>query len=129
MPAAAIEALALAIRYTTAVTTRENVETPLSSERMTRFCPGSQGGVEWNGPAYHRASAMIYVNAIDWCTRPPKDVPRLPEDETATDGLTVRAEYRHDESNKRFFEGVGTPSGARFFSGQDTVAWEAIYAF
>jgi alcohol dehydrogenase (cytochrome c) len=35
---------------------------------MTRFCPGSQGGVEWNGPAYHRASGMIYVNAIDWCT-------------------------------------------------------------
>lgn len=44
-------------------------------------------------------------------------------------GLTLRAEYRHDESNKKFFEGVGTPSGARFFHGQDVVAWEAIYAF
>jgi alcohol dehydrogenase (cytochrome c) len=63
-----IEALALGIRYATPVTTRENVETPLSSERMTRFCPGVQGGVEWNGPAYHRASGLIYVNAIDWCT-------------------------------------------------------------
>lgn len=62
------ETLALAIRYGTPVTTRENVETPLSSDRFTRFCPGSQGGVEWNGPAYHRASGTIFVNAIDWCT-------------------------------------------------------------
>jgi len=64
----ATESLALAIRYATAVTTRENVNAPLSAERFTRFCPGSQGGVEWNGPAYHRASGTIYVNAIDWCT-------------------------------------------------------------
>jgi len=64
----AIESLALAIRYRTAVTTLDNINVPLSSERMTRFCPGSQGGVEWNGPAYHRASGTIYVNAIDWCT-------------------------------------------------------------
>ncbi|HTI06505.1 MAG TPA: PQQ-binding-like beta-propeller repeat protein [Gemmatimonadales bacterium] len=58
----------LAVRYSTPVTTRENVDAPLSSERLTRFCPGSQGGVEWNGPAYHRASGTIFVNAIDWCT-------------------------------------------------------------
>lgn len=62
------EPLTLSLRYGTAVTTRENVETPLSSEQFTRFCPGSQGGVEWNGPAYHRASGTVYVNAIDWCT-------------------------------------------------------------
>ena len=65
---AASETLALAVRYGTPVTTRENVETPLSSDRMTRFCPGSQGGMEWNGPAYYRASGTIYVNVIDWCT-------------------------------------------------------------
>jgi alcohol dehydrogenase (cytochrome c) len=62
------ESLALGVRYSTAATTRENVETPLSSEHFTRFCPGSQGGIEWNGPTYHRASGTIYVNAIDWCT-------------------------------------------------------------
>jgi PQQ-dependent dehydrogenase (methanol/ethanol family) len=62
------ETLALAVRYATAVTTRENVNVPLASDHFTRFCPGSQGGVEWNGPAYHRASGTIYVNAIDWCT-------------------------------------------------------------
>jgi alcohol dehydrogenase (cytochrome c) len=58
----------LVTRYSTPVTTRENVETPLSSDRTTRFCPGTQGGTEWNGPAYHRASGTIFVNAIDWCS-------------------------------------------------------------
>jgi alcohol dehydrogenase (cytochrome c) len=62
------DSFVLSIRYRTPVTTRENFDTPLSSERMTRFCPGSQGGVEWNGPAYHRASGAIFVNAIDWCS-------------------------------------------------------------
>ncbi|MBI3301060.1 MAG: porin [Deltaproteobacteria bacterium] len=44
-------------------------------------------------------------------------------------GLTLRAEFRHDESSKRFFEGPATTSGTRFFSGQDVVAWEVLYAF
>ena len=39
-----------------------------STERETRFCPGVQGGVEWNGPAYHPGLGLLYVNAIDWCT-------------------------------------------------------------
>jgi alcohol dehydrogenase (cytochrome c) len=62
------EPLAMGVKYATAATTRDNVETPLSSEHFTRFCPGSQGGIEWNGPAYHRASGTVFVNAIDWCT-------------------------------------------------------------
>lgn len=45
-------------------------------------------------------------------------------------GLAIRAEFRHDESSKRFFEGRALPAGGRrFFPGQDTFAWEAIYAF
>jgi len=44
-------------------------------------------------------------------------------------GLTLRAEYRHDESSRRFFEGRAIPLGTRFFPGQDTVAWEMLYAF
>jgi alcohol dehydrogenase (cytochrome c) len=58
----------LAISSKTLVTTSENAETPLSSDRETRFCPGVQGGVEWNGPAYHPGLGLLYVNAIDWCT-------------------------------------------------------------
>ena len=34
----------------------------------TRFCPGVNGGVEWNGPAYSPRTNMLYVNSIDWCT-------------------------------------------------------------
>jgi hypothetical protein len=44
-------------------------------------------------------------------------------------GLTLRAEYRHDESSRRFFEGRATALGTRFFPGQDTVAWEMLYSF
>jgi hypothetical protein len=44
-------------------------------------------------------------------------------------GLTFRAEYRHDESSNRFFEGPGIPTGTRFFPGQDTVTWEVLYSF
>jgi glucose dehydrogenase len=56
------------IRYTTPVTTRLNVETPLKMEAETRFCPGTQGGTEWNGPAYHAGLNLVMVNAVDWCS-------------------------------------------------------------
>jgi alcohol dehydrogenase (cytochrome c) len=59
----------MVVHSKTQVTTRENVDVPLSTEHETRFCPGVQGGVEWNGPAYHPGLGLLYVNAIDWCTR------------------------------------------------------------
>ena len=62
------DATALVIHSKTLATTRENVEAPFSTERATRFCPGVQGGVEWNGPAYHPGLGLLFVNAIDWCT-------------------------------------------------------------
>jgi alcohol dehydrogenase (cytochrome c) len=34
----------------------------------TRFCPGSQGGVEWNGPAYDPKTNLAITGAADWCT-------------------------------------------------------------
>jgi alcohol dehydrogenase (cytochrome c) len=54
-------------RYRTAVTTVWNVEAPLT-ERGTRFCPGVNGGTEWNGPAYSPRTNALYVGAVDWCT-------------------------------------------------------------
>lgn len=33
----------------------------------TRFCPGSQGGAEWNGPAYDPAHNLIFTGQVDWC--------------------------------------------------------------
>ena len=43
-------------------------EAPLSAAQETRFCPGTQGGVEWNGPAFHPGLNMLFTNGIDWCS-------------------------------------------------------------
>ncbi len=56
------------LRSKAQVATRENVDAPFSTDHETRFCPGVQGGVEWNGPAYHPGLGLLYINAIDWCT-------------------------------------------------------------
>jgi glucose dehydrogenase len=53
--------------YRVPITTIENDKAPLSREG-TRFCPGTQGGVEWNGPAYDPATGLIYTGAVDWCS-------------------------------------------------------------
>ncbi len=58
----------LRIKYQTVATTRENVSAPLTDKKFTRFCPGSQGGAEWNGPAYSPQQNLVYVPEIDWCT-------------------------------------------------------------
>jgi alcohol dehydrogenase (cytochrome c) len=58
----------LAVKSKAQATTRENVDVPFSTARETRFCPGVQGGVEWNGPAYHPGLGLLYVNAVHWCT-------------------------------------------------------------
>jgi alcohol dehydrogenase (cytochrome c) len=59
---------ALLVRSKTLTTTRDNAETPFNTKQLTRFCPGIQGGVEWNGPAYHPELGFVYANSIDWCT-------------------------------------------------------------
>lgn len=55
------------VLWRTPVTTIDNVEAPLAPEG-TRFCPGVNGGIEWNGPSYSRELDAFFVNAIDWCT-------------------------------------------------------------
>jgi len=56
------------ILYSTPTTTRTNVNIPLSSTHYTRFCPGTQGGTEWNGPAFNADLNLLYVTAVDWCS-------------------------------------------------------------
>jgi len=53
--------------YKTPVTTMENVDVPLSAEKEVRFCPGTQGGVEWNGPAFNPTANLLFVNSVDVC--------------------------------------------------------------
>jgi alcohol dehydrogenase (cytochrome c) len=64
------------IVYRLPVTTVENEDAPLTPQGV-RFCPGSQGGAEWNGPAYDEANDAIVTGEVDWCTTvhtDPKDV-------------------------------------------------------
>ncbi|WP_181391927.1 PQQ-binding-like beta-propeller repeat protein [Deinococcus irradiatisoli] len=49
------------------VTTISNADAPLTTEG-TRFCPGTVGGTEWNGPAYDPGTSTVYVPAVDWCS-------------------------------------------------------------
>jgi len=56
------------IAWSVPITTRMNVEAPLTHMRPTRFCPGTQGGTEWNGPAYNPPLNLLYTGAVDWCT-------------------------------------------------------------
>jgi alcohol dehydrogenase (cytochrome c) len=55
------------ILHETPVTTRENVDLPLTPEGV-HACPGSLGGVQWNGAAYHPGTNFLYVPAVDWCS-------------------------------------------------------------
>jgi alcohol dehydrogenase (cytochrome c) len=52
--------------FETPVTTRENVDAPVTVEG-TRACPGVLGGVEWNGPAWHPGTGTLVTPAVDWC--------------------------------------------------------------
>ena len=54
--------------YAVPVTTRENVDVPLTATEGVRACPGVLGGVQWNGPAFHPGLNMLFVNAVDWCS-------------------------------------------------------------
>ena len=48
-------------------TTRENADVPLSRAAPVRFCPGIQGGNEWNGAAFHPGLNTLFTGAVDWC--------------------------------------------------------------
>jgi PQQ-dependent dehydrogenase (methanol/ethanol family) len=52
--------------YEVAVTRRENTESPITAEGV-HVCPGSLGGVQWNGPAFNPRTNLLYVASVDWC--------------------------------------------------------------
>ena len=56
------------LRWQTPTTTRENIDAPLVPGRPVRFCPGTTGGNEWNGPAFDRSLNLLFVGAVDWCS-------------------------------------------------------------
>lgn len=72
----AIDIESKTVVWKTPVTSIVNVDVPLSPEG-TFFCPGTAGGVLWNGPAFSPETNLVFVNSIDWCstlkldTKPP----------------------------------------------------------
>jgi alcohol dehydrogenase (cytochrome c) len=52
--------------YKLPMTTQFNTAAPLTPKGV-RFCPGSQGGSEWNGPAYDPLHDAILSGQVDWC--------------------------------------------------------------
>ena len=53
--------------YRTPVTTIENADVPFSNEKAVHFCPGTNGGAEWNGAAYDPTTNLIVIGETDWC--------------------------------------------------------------
>jgi alcohol dehydrogenase (cytochrome c) len=49
------------------MTTINNEKAPIK-KTGTRFCPGTQGGSEWNGPAYNPNTGYIFSGQVDWCS-------------------------------------------------------------
>ena len=79
------------IVWSVPTTTRENIDAPLTHLGATRFCPGTQGGTEWNGPAYDPGLNLVFTGAVDWCAKirlvHPDSIPHpLPIDFTGNAG-------------------------------------------
>jgi PQQ-dependent dehydrogenase (methanol/ethanol family) len=54
------------VLYRKPMTRMFNTDAPIT-EAGTRFCPGSQGGAEWNGPAYDPQHNLLFTGEVDWC--------------------------------------------------------------
>ena len=53
--------------WSTAVTTISNASAPIVPAG-THFCPGTKGGVVWNGVSASTHTAYVYVGSADWCS-------------------------------------------------------------
>ena len=86
------------IVWNTPVTTIENADAPLTPQG-THFCPGTGGGVEWNGPRYSSATNLVYVGSVDWCTTLELD-DKLPEYEPGKTFLGSANGFGEKETRK-----------------------------
>ena len=98
------------VAWKTPVTTIENIEAPITPEG-THFCPGTAGGVEWNGPTYSANTNLVYVNSVDWCNTLKLDT-KLPEFEAGKQFLgTANAFGEHDPRKAGWLTAVDADSG------------------
>lgn len=92
--------------YATPVTTIRNAEAPVTTAG-THACPGILGGVEWNGPAYHPGTGMLYTPAVDWCgTFTLADTVRYVQGKNYLGGV-----YRADSTSQGWVTAVDASTG------------------
>ena len=141
------------VLHETPIGTRVNETAPITAEG-TRYCPGTLGGVQWNGPAWDPGTNALVVPTVDWCWTATleKEVRFIPgemymgatlkpdEDSqgflTAIDASTggIRWQYRSEEP---MVAGVTTTAGGVLFTGEntgdllamDTATGEVLYRF
>src|SRR5262245_43273743 len=142
--------------YEAQVTTRKNVDAPLTTEGVYA-CPGVLGGVQWNGPAYNPGLNMLFVPAVDWCGafKRAKEYRRVegrggymggtytydpPEQSrgwvTAIDAATGQVRWKY-QSQRPMLAAVTTTSAELIFTGEltgnflvlDARNGEALYRF
>jgi alcohol dehydrogenase (cytochrome c) len=101
-------------------------------------CPGTDGGVEWNGPAYSPATNLVYVGSVDWCwyfySGEPRYIPTLSymgagpvfrggKSRTGwvygVDGSTGKPAWRH-HTESPVLSGVTPTAGGLVFSGESS---------
>jgi alcohol dehydrogenase (cytochrome c) len=135
-------AATLPLLFQRPTTTRRNVDVPLSRDHPTSFCPGIQGGSEWNGAAFSPSLNTIFTGAVDWCvvgaqlkktpdrgtpgqfwfgaTKPPSEL-NAPKEEargwiTAFDAENGAVRWKH-QTAKPVLGGVTPTAGDVVFSG------------
>jgi alcohol dehydrogenase (cytochrome c) len=54
--------------YRLSVDRHENADVPLTVGKELRVCPGTQGGAEWNGPAYDPPTNLMLIGQTDYCS-------------------------------------------------------------
>ena len=67
VPSGLLPGTALPMTWQMPTTTRSDVDVQLSRDHKTHFCPGTQGGAEWNGAAFNPDLNIVYAGAVDWC--------------------------------------------------------------
>ena len=106
----AIDTDSKTVAWKTPITSIVNVDAPLSPDG-TFFCPGTAGGVLWNGPAFSPETNLVFVNSIDWCTTLKLDT-KAPVFETDKQFLgSANAFGEKDERKKGWITAVDADTG------------------